>query len=329
MRSAGEVAGQPLDSIPLEREYRFAAAASESAMHSAFFYAFNTEITLQAFGDELLVREAFDQARSACRRFERLFSRTLAHSDISRLNAAGGAVTPIDNDTFDLLRMSIEYCENSLGLFDITVGSICRLWDFRHEIIPSPEVIETALPHVDFRHLQLGGEPGSRTAQLRDPLAAVDVGGTAKGYIADRLSEMLADAGLTHFIINLGGNVVVHGGKPDGSPFRVGIRDPKDPSQSLGAVPLHTGSVVTSGLTERAFMLDGVRYCHILNPKTGYPISTDAESATIVARSSSDCDGYSTTLCALGIERGIEFARQRPEIELAIFVDAKNKLHTS
>ncbi len=331
----------PLDPIPLEDEYTFTPAGAPGASgvpgaaHTATFYAFNTVVTLQAWDAEgvhpeagtELARSAFQSALADCRTFERLFSRTLSHSDISRLNAAQGAWTPIADATFDLLGESIRYCRESHGTFDITIGAATRLWDFHRSVIPDPAELAEALHHVDFRMIELTGEAGLRMARLADPAGAVDVGGTAKGFIADALRERLFACGLRHFLINLGGNVMVCGGKPDGSPFRVGIKDPKNPSAILGAIPITDGSVVTSGLYERAFERDGVRFSHILSPETGFPIATDAESVTVVAARSADCDGYSTTLCALGIDEGLAFARTHPELASVIFVDADNKLH--
>lgn len=325
----------PIDPIPLESEFDFIPAGSTQQAHTATFYAFNTVVALQAWDAEgvpsakgaNLTRRAFETALADCRVFERLFSRTLPHSDISRLNDAEGAWTPVADATYDLLKASIGYCRESLGTFDITIGAATRLWDFQRSVMPDAKRLAEALAHVDFHMIELDGHPGNRKARLADPAGVVDVGGTAKGFIADALRDRLLECGLRHFLVNLGGNVVVCGGKPDGSPFRVGIKNPKDPRAILAAVPLSDGSVVTSGLYERAFERDGVRYSHILDPETGFPISTDAESVTVVARRSLDCDGYSTTLCALGIGRGLEFAKSHPELGAVIYVDSQNQLH--
>lgn len=318
-----------LDAIPLEDKVDYLRGKDPQGPHQCTFYAFNTEVALSAYGEERAVFPAFSQAVEACRRYERLFSRTLPHSDVSRLNAAGGAAVAIADETYDLLQGSLRYCEQSLGWFDITVGALTSLWDFQRGVMADADELRERLGLVDWRRVELGGEPGARTARLGMPGAMVDVGGTAKGWIADRLGELLRDCDVRHFIINLGGNVVVGGGKPDGSPFAVGIRNPQDTSKILGAVNLTDGSVVTSGLYERCFELNGKRYCHILDPRTGMPIQTDVESATVVAAKSFDCDGFSTTLCALGIEGGIEFAKSRPEIAVAIFVDGQNRLFYS
>ena len=190
---------------------------------------------------------------------------------------------------------AIGYCADSEGLFDVTVGSAVRLWNFHEGTVPERADVERALTHVDWRALRVSeaGEPGGSWAQLADPQAAVDVGGIAKGWIADRLSAVLAEHGLDSFVVNLGGNVMAHGQKPDGSPWRVGLQDPRDKGSIVGAVTVRDAS---------------------------------AAGATVVARRSIDAEGYSTTLLALGIERGLAFARERDAILGAYFVDRDGKV---
>lgn len=333
------------DAIPLEDNVQ-TLGPDEHGMMTELFYAFNTVITLQAFGDERTCRIAFAEARAACRVFERRFSRTLPHSDITRLNAAEGAPVAIAQDTAALLRAAIDFCAESEGCFDITIGSIVRLWNFHDSIIPDQADINAALDRVDWRTLRIWEEPtsadllarnnastGNRTphpqafAQLTNPAAAVDVGGIAKGWIADRLAETIAAHKLDAFIVNLGGNVVAHGQKPNGSPWRIGLQDPQNKDGIVGAVAIRDASAVTSGVYERCFEKDGVFYHHILDPKTGYPVQTDAAGATVVTRRSLDAEGYSTTLLALGIERGIAFAQKHPDILCAYFVDCDGNVH--
>ncbi|MEG0666807.1 FAD:protein FMN transferase [Gordonibacter sp.] len=360
------------DAIPLEDAVQ-TLGPDERGMMTELFYAFNTVITLQAFGDEGMCRAAFADARAACRLFERRFSRTLPHSDIARLNAAEGAPVAIAADTAELLRAAIDFCADSEGCFDITMGAVVRLWNFHEGIIPPQEDIDAALAHVDWRTLRVWEEPGDddterdecrgnarehRTgtgkqrgsadtrgilgdnactngrarhpqafAQLSDPLAAVDVGGIAKGWIADRLAEAIAAHSLDAFIVNLGGNVVAHGQKPDGSPWRIGLQDPREKEGIVGAVAVRDASAVTSGVYERCFEKDGAFYHHILDPETGYPAKTDAAGATVVTRLSLDAEGYSTTLLALGVERGIAFTRKHPAILSAYFVDHDGNVH--
>lgn len=319
-----------LDVIPFEECWSFEPSDAPGSPHRCEFLAFNTFARLSAYGPREQVEPALLAARDACRRFERLFSKTLPHSEVSLLNAAGGARVQLSEDSYRLLEGSIGFCRSSQGCFDITLGPVLALWDFKSGHIPSQACISAALQHVGWEQLQLGGAPGQRWAQLASPQASVDVGGTAKGYIADCLCEQLAAAGLHSFVVNLGGNIAVRGGRPDGSPFSIGIRDPRTPGQTLASVQLFEGSVVTSGLTERCFTApDGTRYSHILNPRTGWPIAPDALSATIVAASSFVADGYSTTLCALGVREGLAFARQREDIQLAVFIDKDGILSTT
>lgn len=298
-----------------------------AGMTTHFFYAFNTVITLQAFGDQDCCRAAFDAARAASRLFERRLSRTLPHSDIARLNTAEGAPVPIAADTAELLRVALHYCANSEGCFDITMGTVVRLWDFHKGHVPDQATLDAALPHVDWRGVHIWEEDGQSFAQVEDPQAAVDAGGIAKGWIADQLSEILEAHGIKAFIVNLGGNVVAHGMKPNGNPWRVGLQDPRDKNAIVGAVEVRDASAVTSGVYERCFTKDGTFYHHILDPSTGRPVKTDAAGATVVAQRSIDAEGYSTTLLALGIERGMAFARTHPAILRAYFVDSDGGVH--
>lgn len=279
------------------------------------------------------ISSAFDAVRAACRAYERIFSRTLPHSDISRLNAAHGKEIRISEKTADVLEQSLRYCEASRGCFDVTMGTVTRLWDFHEGAIPSQSAIENALPHVDWRKVVVRktsdvpeGVPGAHTAQLIDPLASIDLGGIAKGWIADALANMLVSRGAESFVINLGGNVLAHGRKPDGSPWSVGIRDPHDPSGVKARVRVTNASVVTSGIYERCFTREGRLYHHILDPLTGYPAQTDVASASVVAAQSIDAEGFSTTLVSLGMERAQAFARERDEILAAVLIGSDGRI---
>ncbi len=306
----------------IEREDFFELAQpDESGVMRACLFAFNTFVMLDAYGDEAVCREALTAARDACRVYERLFSRTLPHSDISRINAANGEAVEIDERTFDMLEQALFYCSASGGAFDVTVGPLVRLWDFKHGVIADEDALAEAARHVDWRGVTLFREGAACFARMRDGKAALDAGGIAKGWIADELARLLASFELPGFIVNLGGNVAVHGAKPTGAPWRVGIRDPRDKISLLGAVSLQEGSAVTSGTYERCFEKDGALYHHVLDPRTGMPVDTDVAGVTVISRRSIDAEGFSTTLLALGIDRGLDFAQSRPEIDQAVFVD--------
>lgn len=349
-----------LDPIP-DEQYLEAHDAAEGKPAGVRFLAFNTVIDIEAYGEAAACQAAFEEVRARCRRYERLFSRTLPHSDIARINNAHGAPVAIDPLTYDLLEKALAYCAESEGAFDITVGPAVRLWDFHEGIVPDDGALAEAVRHVDWRALKLWRAPASTTdvddadaatngmdagdadtaavgaddtngpltyfAQLTDPAAAVDAGGIAKGWIADALVAAMEAYGLEGIIVNLGGNVAVSGAKPSGEPWRVGIRDPRNPSQLIGAVPLARGSAVTSGVYERCFTApDGAFYHHILSPETGRPVATDVAGVTVICETSTDAEGFSTTLLALGLNRGLALVRRHPEIQQAFFIDPAGRI---
>ena len=309
-----------LDPIP-DEQFLETHDAAEGKPAGVRFLAFNTVIDIEAYGETAACQAAFEEARALCRRYERLFSRTLPHSDIARINSAHGQPVAIDPLTYDLLSKAIAYCAESEGAFDITVGPAVRLWNFHEGTVPDDGALAEAVRHVDWRALKLWEEGGACFAQLADPDAAVDAGGIAKGWIADALVAAMEAHGLSGTIVNLGGNVAVSGTKPTGDPWHVGIRDPRDPSQLIGAVPLVAGSAVTSGVYERCFTApDGTFYHHILDPRTGRPVETDVAGVTVICEKSIDAEGFSTTLLALGLKRGLALARRHPEILQAFFI---------
>lgn len=314
------------DPIPLEDLHKTVGPDADGmAMHR--FCAFNTVVTLQAYADFPQCSAAFEAARAKCRIYERRLSRTLPHSDIARLNAAAGRRVRIDPETAELLQAARSYCADSEGRFDITMGSVVALWDFRHGVMPARDAVRRALSHVDWRMLHVEEDGGRAHAWLDDPGASVDAGGIAKGWIADRLAALLAGCGIESFVVNLGGNVVTRGRKPGGAPWRIGLQDPRSRSAVVSTVLLDDASAVTSGVYERCFRRGEALYHHILDPQTGFPVRTDALGATVVARSSLVAEGYSTTILSLGIERGIAFARSHPAIVAAYLVDAGNTVH--
>ncbi len=320
------------DRVPFEDVHE-SCGPDESGLLSHRFYAFDTVVTLQAFGDAEACAAAFGDARRACRAYERRFSRTLPRSDVAKLNAAAGKPVAVHPDTCALLREALRYCADSEGRFDVTIGAVSRLWDFSAATMPSRADLDSALPHVDWRRLRAWEEQadagsGVRAwAQLDDPLASVDVGGIAKGWIADRLAELFAERGIASFAANLGGNVIVGDAKPGGAPWRVGLQDPREKGAVAGVMELCRASAVTSGVYERCFERNGTLYHHILDPQTGLPVQTDVAGVTVIARRSIDAEGYSTTLLGLGTERGIAFARAHPRIESACFIDFEGNAH--
>ena len=247
-----ETCAHSLDPIP-DEQFLETHDAAEGKPAGVRFLAFNTVIDIEAYGETAACQTAFEEVRALCRLYERLFSRTLPHSDIARINSAHGQPVAIDPLTYDLLERALSYCAESEGAFDITVGPAVRLWNFHEGTVPDDGALAEAVRHVDWHALKLWKaatapaaesdadaateavpgfetepEPKACFAQLADPDAAVDAGGIAKGWIADALVAAMEAHGLSGTIVNLGGNVAVSGTKPTGDPWRVGIRDPRD-----------------------------------------------------------------------------------------------------
>lgn len=256
--------------------------------------------------------------------YENTLSRTIEGSDIDRINKAGGEAVKVSPETIEVIEKGIEFGDVSEGVFDITVGKASDLWDFHESLtdepseLPSEEALKEASVHIDYTKVTVDKKAG--TVKLEDPEMMLDLGGIAKGYIADKTAEYLRSRGVVSAIVNLGGNIEVIGGKNAGfgsgdqeqADFSLGIRDPgSETGGLLGIYPGKDLTVVTSGTYERFIEVDGVKYHHILDPETGYPVDTDVLQVSIIAGAghSVDCDGLSTACLALGTEKGIELIK--------------------
>lgn len=294
----------------------------DAGIERASTFAFDTLVDLSLYGD----RSILDEAIAACAHYDTLFSMQQEGSDVWRINHAQGSFCEVHPDTADLIAKALTFCEISGGVFDITIGSVSSLWDFKEGVKPDDAAIQAALPHVDWRRVEVRGNQ----VRLEDPGAAIDLGGIAKGWIADALADLFRSRGVTSGIINLGGNVFALGEKPSGSPWIVGIRDPNaSGGKSVATIEVRDRSVVTSGLYERHFELDGVDYYHILDPGTGYPALTDVRSDTVVSDLSLEGDGLSTTLFIYGSDRGAAAVEARDGMEAMFMTEDGSVVCTS
>ena len=290
-------------------------AADTDPVSDTGFY-FDTVITITLYGTGQ--QDKIDGCFALADRYEKLFSNTVEGSDIDRINRADGDFVEVSEETVEVLKKGLEFCKTSSGIFDLTIGGVSGLWDFtgENDTVPDKTKISEALKHVDYTGIEI---EGSRVA-LKDPDAVLDLGGIAKGFIADRMREYLLSEGVESGIINLGGNVLVVGSKPDGSSYTVGIEKPFETQQIIGKLQVTDQSVVTSGIYQRYFEKDGRIYHHILDPKTGCPVENGLYSVTIISDRSVDGDGLSTTCFLLGPEKGMQLIEQTDGVE-AIFVD--------
>ncbi len=285
-----------------------------------------TEMAHKAFGrhSAKALRAVEDEAQ----RLERLLSRFLPESDISRINCSAGVKSEkINAETFEILLRAIECSAISQGLFDITVDPLADLWDYKHASEPpANDRIEMVLPLVNYSDLEL--DTVQKSAGLKNSGQSVDLGGIGKGFASDRFMEIFQEYGVISAYSNIGGNVSTLGDKPDGSPWRVGIRHPRL-NGLLGAVAVTGKAVVTSGDYERYFFnKEGRRFHHILNPITGYPAESGLVSVTVVADSAMTADALSTAVFVAGLERGLALIEKYPGTE-AVLADAKLQVYVT
>ena len=299
------------------------------------------QITIYDSQDKALL----DDCLALCDKYELIFSRTNEKSELYKLNhrkdtsdkdtntdrqttpypVSGTADTwHISEDLAALLSEGLDITRESDGAFDIAIAPLTSLWDFTAEDpeVPDDAAIQKALPLCSSDGVTIDGED----ITLPSDDIQFDVGAIAKGYIADRLKDFLIKKGVKSAIINLGGNVLCIGSKPDGTPFKIGIQKPFADRNETEAVMDITGkSVVSSGIYERCFKQDGKLYHHILNPQTGYPYDNGLISVTIISDQSVDGDALSTTCFALGLEDGLKFAEKKGV--QAVFITEDYELH--
>ena len=258
------------------------------------------------------------QALDLCEHYEAMFSRTMEGGSIWRINHAEGFPVPVEEQTAQLLQVGLEYGVLSGGCFDITVGKLCALWDFNGSpAVPSPTQLAAARDTVDYMQVFIEGA----TVQLGDPQAWLDLGGIAKGYIADQIADFLKEHGVKSAIIDLGGNIVTVGLKPDGALWQIGVTQPfGDRSEIIGSLSIGEASIVTSGIYERQFVENGKLYHHILDPFSGMPVESDVVSVTIVSESSTAGDALSTIVILAGSENAAALLDQASGLMGAVLV---------
>lgn len=269
----------------------------------------------------------FDEAMSLIGEYDSLLSKTAEGSDIYRINHADGSPVEVDARTAELLSIALSYASLSDGLVDPTIGTLSDLWSFgdtNEGIVPSREDIEEALSHIDYTKVKLSGN----TVTLLDPKVRLDLGFIAKGYIADKLKEFLTKNGVENGIINLGGNVLTIGTKPDGSDYYIGVQKPfAETGTALTTLTVRDRSLVSSGNYERYFEKDGILYHHILSTRDGYPVNSGLNGVTIISENSVDGDALSTLCFILGYEKGRKLIDSLPDTE-AVFISDAGELIT-
>lgn len=266
------------------------------------------KVTIYDSQDEKILQDAL----ALCDKYEKIFSRTRTDSEIYLLN--DGKLPQEDGyyilseECAELIGKGLYYSELSGGAFDITIEPLSSLWDFTsgEKQIPDPQTLVEAQKHVGYEKVELKGNK----IWFQEDGMGLELGAIAKGYIADKIKEFLISEGIESAVIDLGGNVLCIGTRPDGEAFRVGIQKPfADRNETVATAGIRDRSVVSSGIYERYFEKDGKLYHHILNPKSGYPYENGLTAVTILSDESVDGDGLSTVCFALGLEKGLELIK--------------------
>lgn len=269
-----------------------------------------------------------DQAEQEVRRIERLISSWDPNSQTSRINQmAGIGPVVVDPELFDLIERSIQLSKLTQGAFDISFAGLDDLWVFdgSQTQLPNPDTLSKRLQTIGYDKIVLDKAAG--TVFLSQKGMKIGFGGIGKGYAADRVSQLWSQQGIEHSIVNAGGDLLARGRQSEGQAWQVGIADPQQPQHIMAWLDIENQAIATSGDYERFFILNGNRYSHIINPKTGYP-ATGIKSVSVLSPSAELADALASAVFVLGVDIGLNTINQLPEVECLI-VDDKNQLHTS
>lgn len=304
-------------------------ASQKSAIKQQSYFIFDTIVTVKIY-DERADQKQFKDIENLLKDIDSRLNRTKDTSELAKIHAASGkqavAVTP---ESYDLIAKSLDYAKRTEGRFDPTVGPIVDLWNIGHENakVPDAKKLAETLKLVDYKDVTLN--PDKHEIKLNREGMELDMGSIGKGYAADRIADYLRTNGFPSAIIDLGGNIFAVGPKPGGSDWTIGVQDPDESrGNQIGKMRVTDKTIVTSGVYERYFVENGKHYHHILDPANGYPVDNGLSSVTIVTNNSTDADALSTSLFALGVEKGLKFLEADPNIE-AIFITTDHKVYVT
>lgn len=273
-------------------------------------FLLDTVCTVTADCGDDIINGAF----SLCEDLERTLSRTVKDSDVYRLNNTEGFVS-VSADTLKTVERALYYSDLSGGKFDITIAPVSALWDFKNQVVPSKDEIAEALKSVDYHSVEI------KDGEIALGGKQIDLGGIAKGYIADKATEYLKEKGVKKALINFGGNICTIG------EYNIGIKKPFD-NAVIAAVTVKDKCAVTSGIYERHIEKDGKIYHHILDPETGYGAENELAAVTVIGNKAMDCDALSTVCMLSGSQKGLEIINTTADTE-AVFIDRESNITLS
>jgi thiamine biosynthesis lipoprotein len=297
--------------------------------------AMGTKIVMASFTTPTLdadtIGRAMGEAYDEIKRLENLMSTWVETSEVTAINRGGGGPpVTVGPDTFAVIERSVAIASQSEGVFDITFEAMKGVWRFDEGAqpnVPSDADVQRTRRLVDWRMIEL--DPKARTVRLKEKDRKINLGGIAKGYAVDAAARVLERRGVTSFFVQAGGDLYVKGRRYDGRPFRVGVRDPrgKDEQDFFALMEVEDHAFSTAGDYERAFVKDGKRYHHIIDPRTGYP-ATACRSVTVWAKDAFTADALDDAVFILGPEKGLQLIEATEGVG-AVIVDAKNEVWVS
>ncbi len=308
----------PAEAVLKDQKFVYSNTAM-GTMVSVFFWSSN----------EAKAREAADAVFAEMKRLDAVMTTWTETSEVSRINlAAGRKPVKVSDETYAVIARAQDVAKRTNGIFDITVGAFKGLWKFDQDMdgtLPDPADVKKRLANIGYKHLRL--DPKAKTVFLDQKGMSITLGGIAKGYAVDKCVALLKKLGFANFMIQAGGDMYVAGSK-SGTPWVVAIRDPRGPADSHFAnAPVSNHSFSTSGDYERGFVKDGVRYHHILDPRTGQP-SHASRSVTVRAIDAFTADAWSKVLFILGYEESMKLIKREKLTDFeVVWIDDKNEVH--
>jgi FAD:protein FMN transferase len=286
------------------------------------------EISLVAEEEEL-ANELIQQGFNHIKEIEYLLTTYSETSDLYRINAAAG-IEPVvvQKETFDIIERSLQISALTQGAFDISYGSVDkRLWNFdvHQNELPDPETAKKMVRLINYRNILL--DKAAKTVMLKEKGMRIGLGGIGKGYAAEKTRQYLKSLGATAGIVNASGDLTTWGMQPDGKPWTIGIADPNNASSIFSYLEVSDMAVATSGNYEKFIWVNGRKYSHTINPKTGLPI-TGIKSVTILTPNAELADALTTPIAIMGIEAGLHLIKQLHQVE-AIIIDDDDRVYLS
>ncbi|MBP2652941.1 MAG: apbE [Firmicutes bacterium] len=283
------------------------------------------EITASGPDCETAVKAAFDEFRH----IQKISDHFNPDSQVSKINQmAGISPVTVDHDLINMVTYANDISKKTDGAFDISIGPLSDLWGIGHkdDFVPAKEDIDKVLPLVDYRKIQVNKD--NETIYLEQNGMKLDLGGVAKDYALNKAAEVLKAHGIKSALINAGGDIQIIGTKPDGKPWRIGVQDPRNSDNIIAKITMDSWNISqTSGDYQRFFIKNGIRYAHILDPKTGKQ-APELASVTLIYNDSAIAavgDIASSAFMVLGLEKGMSALQRFPGVE-AIFITTDNKI---